>query len=71
MVLAALWHNQQKITDWEIHPQLPPSLLLSARDDKTAPAQKSEEIAFALVAALATVSQATILTFALLRSLLP
>jgi len=49
MVLAALWLNRQnKITDWAIHPKLPPTLMLSARDDKTAPPQKSEKIAKAL-----------------------
>lgn len=49
IVLAALWPNRQnKITDWAIHPKLPPTLMLSARDDKTAPTQKSQEIAKAL-----------------------
>lgn len=46
MVLAALWLNKQnKVTDWAIHPQLPPTLILSARDDLTAPTQDTEEMA--------------------------
>ena len=45
MVLAALWHNQQVISDWGIHPQLPPALIFSTRDDRTAPTQKAEAIA--------------------------
>ena len=45
MVLAALWHYQQKITDWAIHPQLPPALIFSTRDDRTAPTQKAAAIA--------------------------
>jgi acetyl esterase/lipase len=45
MVLAALWHNKQKITDWAIHPKLPPALILSTRDDRSAPTKKAEEIA--------------------------
>ncbi len=49
MVLAALWHNgQNRITDWTIHPKLPPTLILSTRDDKVAPTQNSEKIAKAL-----------------------
>ena len=49
MVLAALWHNKQNsITDWAIHPNLPPALILSTRDDRTAPTQKAEEIAKAI-----------------------
>ena len=45
MVLAALWHYQQKITDWAINPQLPPALIFSTRDDRTAPTQKAAAIA--------------------------
>lgn len=45
MVLAALWHNHQKITDWAIHRNLPPALILSTRNDRIAPTQKAEEIA--------------------------
>ena len=45
MVLAALWHNKQKITDWAIHPQLPPALIFSTRDERTAPIQKVAAIA--------------------------
>ena len=48
MVLAALWHKQQMISDWGIHPQLPPALIFCTRDDKTAPLQKSEQVATAL-----------------------
>ncbi len=45
MVLAALWHHKQKITDWAIHSNMPPALILSTRDDRTAPTKKAEMIA--------------------------
>ena len=46
MALAALWHHEKKsITDWAIHPRLPPALILSSLDDRLAPAQKAKEIA--------------------------
>ena len=44
-LLPDLGHTKQKITDWAIHPQLPPALIFSTRDDRTAPTQKAEQIA--------------------------
>ncbi len=52
MVLAALWgHEQKKIGDWAIHSELPPALILTARDDHVAPVKEVEAIARALRAA--------------------
>lgn len=51
MVLAALWPYQQpKLSDWALHSDLPPAMILHARDDRTAPIETAEAIAGAMQA---------------------
>ena len=50
MVLACLWrHQQRKVTDFALHAELPPTLMLHAADDKTAPIVDAQVLAEALI----------------------
>ena len=49
IVLANLWrHQQPKITDFDLHRNLPPTMILTAEDDKIAPTIQAKRLAQAL-----------------------